>query len=111
MYLDELVKSRQQQQSFNTDLSIVTATRGNHGQSIPYAARAYKVPVKVYVPRCNSREKNAAMKSWGAEVIEYGQDFEEARLKAIEVADELGAHLIPRKLLFSMVKLTTQYEN
>jgi threonine dehydratase len=90
IYLDELMKK-----SSNDSISIVTATRGNHGQSIPFAARLYNVPVKVYVPDCNSVEKNAAMRGWGAEVITYGHDFEEARLKAIEVAKEEGAHVIP----------------
>jgi threonine dehydratase len=53
---------------------LITATRGNHGQSIPFAARRYGVPVTVYVPEGNSVEKNAAMKAWGAELVVHGSD-------------------------------------
>ena len=49
---------------------LITATRGNHGQSIPYAASRFSVPVTVVVPRGNSIEKNRAMEAWGAELIE-----------------------------------------
>ena len=44
---------------------FITATRGNHGQSIPFAASRYGVPVTVYVPEGNSVEKNRAMQAWG----------------------------------------------
>ncbi|MEO0823162.1 MAG: threonine dehydratase [Pseudomonadota bacterium] len=74
---------------------IVTATRGNHGQSIPFAARAHAIPVKVFVPEGNSREKNAAMEAWGAQLVVFGRDFEEARLEAVRVAEADGAHIIP----------------
>lgn len=73
---------------------IVTATRGNHGQSIPFAARRHGIPVKVLVPHGNSVEKNAAMRGWGAEVVTHGHDFEEARLEAVRLADQDGWHLI-----------------
>lgn len=74
---------------------IVTATRGNHGQSIPFAARTHGIPVKVLVPEGNSTEKNAAMRGWGAEVITHGHDFEESRLEAVRMAEDDGWHLIP----------------
>ena len=74
---------------------IVTATRGNHGQSIPFAARLHGVPVKVYVPHGNSAEKNRAMEAWGAELHVHGHDFEEARIEAVRVAEDEGLHLIP----------------
>jgi len=74
---------------------IVTATRGNHGQSIPYAACRLGVPVTVYVPRGNSVEKNAAMSGWGAELIEFGDDFEESRLESARVAEAEGALAVP----------------
>ena len=74
---------------------IVTATRGNHGQSIPYAARRFGVPVKVVVPRRNSVEKNEAMASWGAEVVVCGDDFEEARNEAVRLADDEGSLGVP----------------
>ena len=74
---------------------LVTATRGNHGQSIPFAACRLGVPVTVYVPRGNSVEKNAAMIGWGAELIEFGDDFEESRLEAVRVAEDEGAMAVP----------------
>jgi threonine dehydratase len=74
---------------------IVTATRGNHGQSIPFAARAYGVPVTVLVPHGNSVEKNAAMQAWGATVETFGDDFEEARQEAVRRAREQGLHIVP----------------
>jgi threonine dehydratase len=74
---------------------FVTATRGNHGQSIPFAARRYGVPVLVVVPRGNSREKNQAMRAWGAELVEYGDDFDEARLEAARLAEERGLAFAP----------------
>lgn len=58
---------------------VITATRGNHGQSIAYAARLFGAKAVVVVPRGNNPEKNAAMSAWGAEVIEQGRDFDEAR--------------------------------
>ncbi len=74
---------------------IVTATRGNHGQSIPFAARRFGVPVTVLVPRCNSVEKNAAMIGWGAEVVMFGDDFEEARIEAARRAGGEAALAVP----------------
>ncbi|MEM1315985.1 MAG: threonine dehydratase, partial [Pseudomonadota bacterium] len=74
---------------------IVTATRGNHGQSIPFAAAPHGIPVEVWVPHGNAVEKNAAMKAWGAELKVEGRDFEEARLAAVGRAEETGAALIP----------------
>ena len=74
---------------------IVTATRGNHGQSIPFAARRYGVPVTVLAPKGNSVEKNAAMVGWGAELAEFGDDFEDARVEAIRRAEATGAYLAP----------------
>jgi threonine dehydratase len=58
---------------------VITATRGNHGQSIAYAARLFGAKAVVVVPRGNNPEKNVAMAAWGAEVIEQGRDFDEAR--------------------------------
>ena len=74
---------------------IMTATRGNHGQSIPYAAAPYEIPVTVYVPEGNSVEKNAAMEAWGAQLVTYGHDFEESRLECVRVAEAEEAHIIP----------------
>src|ERR1051325_6011080 len=61
---------------------IVTATRGNHGQSFAFACARNGIPCVVVVPFGNSTEKNAAMKAFGAELIEHGRDFDEARERA-----------------------------
>ncbi len=74
---------------------LITATRGNHGQSIPFAARRHGVSVKVLAPRGNSREKNAAMRAWGADLMEHGEDFEEARVQAGRLARELDLTMVP----------------
>ena len=71
---------------------IVTATRGNHGQSIAFAARAQSLRAVVLVPHGNSVEKNAAMRAFGAELIEHGEDFQEAREYAGAMAEKEGLH-------------------
>jgi len=58
---------------------VVTASTGNHGQSIAFACRRSGVPCTVLVPVGNNPEKNAAMRAWGAEVVEHGRDFDDAR--------------------------------
>ena len=68
---------------------IITATRGNHGQSIPFAARRHGIPVKVWVPHGNSVEKNAAMRGFGATLMEHGRDFNEA----LDFAVAMGARV------------------
>ncbi|MEP3438075.1 MAG: threonine dehydratase [Hoeflea sp.] len=74
---------------------ICTATRGNHGQSQARAATAAGLKAKIYVPDGNSIEKNAAMSAFGAEVIIFGRDFDEARLEAIRVAELEGLAVVP----------------
>ena len=74
---------------------VATATRGNHGQSMAFAGRAHGVPVTVFVPRGNSTEKNAAMRALGAELIEHGADFDEARQYARAAAAERGLEMAP----------------
>ena len=74
---------------------IITATRGNHGQSQAFAAAKSGVHAKIYVPIGNSVEKNAAMRAFGGEVIEFGSDFDESRLEAARVADEEGLFVVP----------------
>ena len=66
---------------------VITATRGNHGQSVAFAARSAGIRAVVVVPHGNSREKNAAMKAFGAELIEQGCDFNEALDFAREQAE------------------------
>ena len=74
---------------------VLSATRGNHGQSIAWAARAHGVPCTIVVPFGNSVEKNAAMRALGATLIEHGADFQECREYAIALAVERGAHMVP----------------
>jgi threonine dehydratase len=74
---------------------IVTATRGNHGQSQARAARAAGLRALVYVPHGNSPEKNAAMRAFGAELVEHGQDFDEAREEAFRVGAAQGLFIVP----------------
>ena len=69
---------------------VITATRGNHGQSLAFACARAGVPCIVVVPFGNSTEKNAAMRAFGAELIEHGRDFDEARERAAEIAVERG---------------------
>ncbi len=58
---------------------VISATRGNHGQSLAFAARRHGLRCVIVVPRGNSVDKNAAMRALGAELIEHGRDFDEAR--------------------------------
>lgn len=80
----------------NPDLEgVMAATRGNHGQSIALAAAKYGLAAKVVVPFGNSKEKNLAMRALGADLIEYGQDFQEAVEYAQYLAEQLHYHYIP----------------
>ncbi|MEM0948569.1 MAG: threonine dehydratase [Pseudomonadota bacterium] len=74
---------------------VITATRGNHGQSQARAARAAGLRAVVYVPRGNSPEKNAAMRAFGAELRETGADFDEAREAALAAAADEGLYFVP----------------
>ena len=74
---------------------IVTATRGNHGQGQAREATAAGLIAKVYVPRGNATEKNEAMRGFGAELIEHGDDFDEAREEAFRVAEAEGLFPVP----------------
>ena len=89
VYLDRLVRDRPGVRG------IISATRGNHGQSLAFAGRAHDRAVTILVPHGNSVEKNAAMRALGADVIEYGDDFQEARERSVELADELGYEPVP----------------
>ena len=74
---------------------IVSATRGNHGQSLAFAARAVGLPCKIFVPHGNSVEKNAAMRAFGAELAIQGRDFDEAKEHAADLAAEKGYEFVP----------------
>jgi threonine dehydratase len=74
---------------------LISATRGNHGQSLAFAGHRYGVPVTIYVPSGNSVEKNRAMRAFGANLVEHGEDFQEAREEAYRQAGGLGLHMVP----------------
>ncbi len=74
---------------------VISATRGNHGQSIGWAARAHGVACTIVVPHGNSVEKNAAMRALGVTLIEHGDDFQASREHAMRLAAERGAHMVP----------------
>jgi threonine dehydratase len=74
---------------------LITATRGNHGQSLAYAGRRFNIPVTIVVPHRNSTEKNAAMKAFGARLIEHGSDFDAARVEAMRLAEAEGLYFAP----------------
>ncbi len=88
-YFDRLVKERPQVRR------LVSATRGNHGQSLAFASAIHGIPVRIFVPHGNSTEKNAAMRAYGAELVEDGTDFETARQAAMRNASEPGAEMVP----------------
>jgi threonine dehydratase len=74
---------------------VISATRGNHGQSIAFAAKRHGLSATIIVPHGNSVEKNAAMRALGAEWIEQGSDFQQAREHAAALAQARGLHFVP----------------
>lgn len=74
---------------------VISATRGNHGQSIALAAGKVGIPATIVVPHGNSVEKNAAMKAFGAELVEAGHDFDAAKEAALRLAEERGLAMVP----------------
>ena len=76
-------------------VGICTATRGNHGQSQARAAVAAGLRAKIYAPIGNSVEKNAAMRAFGAELIEFGEDFDVAKTEAFRVAEAENLAVVP----------------
>ena len=74
---------------------IVSATRGNHGQSLAFAARRHGFGATIVVPHGNSREKNAAMRAFGATLVEHGEDFQAATEHAAALAVRDGLHRVP----------------
>jgi len=88
VYLDRLLRSGREVRG------LVSATRGNHGQSLAYAGRARGVPVTIVVPEGNSPDKNAAMTGFGADLVVHGRDFQEAREHSIALAEEHGLEAV-----------------
>jgi len=89
VYFDHLA------QSARMPPGVISATRGNHGQSVGFAARRYGIPATIVVPHGNSVEKNAAMRALGVELIEHGDDFQSAREFAETTARERSLHMVP----------------
>jgi threonine dehydratase len=90
-----LVYFRDFSQRSDRAAGVISATRGNHGQSVGYAARKYGVPATIVVPHGNSLEKNAAMRALGVELIEHGEDFQAARERATWISQQRGLHMVP----------------
>jgi threonine dehydratase len=88
VYMDEL-KHRHPQVK-----GVITATRGNHGQSIARAAAAAGLEAVIVVPRGNSVEKNAAMRAFGARLVEHGEDFDAAKEEAARLAEAEGLYMV-----------------
>ncbi|MGA9092208.1 MAG: threonine dehydratase [Bradyrhizobium sp.] len=89
VYVDRLRRERP------ATSGIISATRGNHGQSLAYAAGRYGLPVTICVPSGNSVEKNRAMRAFGADLVEHGEDFQAAREEAGRRATALGLESVP----------------
>jgi threonine dehydratase len=89
VYVDRLKRERPQ------TAGIISATRGNHGQSLAFAGRRHGLPVTIYVPQGNSVEKNRAMAALGAKLVEYGEDFQAAREEAEHHARREGLEIVP----------------
>lgn len=88
VYMDDLRRSQPEVKG------VIAATRGNHGQSVAFAATRAGLTATVVVPQGNSVEKNAAMRAFGAELVVHGHDFQEALEHAIELAAERRLHML-----------------
>lgn len=89
VYMDRLKRERPHVKG------VISATRGNHGQSVAFAAARNGVRAVILVPHGNSVEKNAAMRAFGAELVEHGHDFDAAREEAARIAPERGLEMLP----------------
>jgi threonine dehydratase len=89
VYVDALKRERPH------TAGLISATRGNHGQSLAFAASRYGVPVTIYVPHGNSVEKNRAMRAFGANLVEHGEDFQSAAEEAGRRAEVDGLEFVP----------------
>jgi threonine dehydratase len=74
---------------------LISATRGNHGQSLAFAGSRYRLPVTIYVPHGNSVEQNRAIRGFGATLVEHGEDFQAAREEAYRRAETNGFEIVP----------------
>jgi threonine dehydratase len=90
-----LIYAQRLRQSQPMVTGLISATRGNHGQSIAFAAARFGLQATIYVPRGNSPDQNDSIAGFGAKVVEFGRDFEEARQEAHRVANLEGLHFVP----------------
>jgi threonine dehydratase len=88
-YIDALIKREPETRG------VISATRGNHGQSLAFAAKRAGLHATILVPHGNSSEKNAAMRALGAELVEFGRDFQVAREEAMRLANLRGLQSVP----------------
>jgi threonine dehydratase len=89
VYVEELMKRQPGTRG------LISATRGNHGQSVALAAKRFGLPAVIVVPVGNSVGKNSAMRAQGAQLIEYGQDYQASREHAAAMESDLGYHFVP----------------
>src|SRR5579863_7613412 len=87
-YIDALIRREPRTRG------IISATRGNHGASLAFAARRAGLEATIVVPHGNSSEKNAAMRALGADLVEFGRDFQAARGEAVRLADSRVFYLV-----------------
>lgn len=90
-----LVYAARHKERFPEQTGLISATRGNHGQSLAFASSVHGLDATIVVPHGNSLEKNAAMQAFGAHLIEAGDDFDLAVGRARQMADEEGLHMVP----------------
>jgi threonine dehydratase len=89
VYIDRLKRERP------NAAGLISATRGNHGQSLAFAGNRHAVPVTIFVPRGNSVDQNHAMQAFGATLVEHGEDFQAAREEAYRRAAIDGLEFVP----------------
>jgi threonine dehydratase len=89
VYLDRLGRGA------NLPAGVVSATRGNHGQSLAFAARASGIRAVIVVPEGNNPDQDAATRAFGAEVVVAGSDVDQARSHAAALAEERGLRFVP----------------
>lgn len=82
-------------QTTSPPAAVIAATRGNHGQSIAFAARQAGIEATIVVPLNNAKEKNNAMRALGAHLVEYGGDFQESLEYALELSSKHGMQFVP----------------
>jgi threonine dehydratase len=78
---------------------VISATRGNHGQSLSFAAARAGVAATIYVPNGNSPDQNSAIAAFGARVVQFGRDFDEAKHEAFRIAAAEGLHFVPSRFI------------